>query len=68
MPPEETSLTWSPASPRPSWGCWAPPVGLLLGRQSGAWDREKKGGLTLPWPFVSLRAQKVLSLPEQKGA
>ena len=68
MPPEETSLTWSPASPGPSSGCWAPPMGLLLGRLNGAWDQEKKDRLTLPWPFLSLRAQKVLRLPEQKGA
>ena len=64
----DSSLTWSPTSPGPSWGHWVPPMGLLLGRLNGAWGQEKQSSLALPWLYLSLRAQKDPSLPEQKGA
>lgn len=62
-----SSLTWSPASPGPSWGQWIPTKGLLLERLNGGLGQGRQSSLALLWPYLSLRAQKDLSLGSGSG-
>lgn len=65
---QETSPDLLSTSPWSQLGVLGPTHGASTWKTEWGLGSENKGGLTLPWPFLSLRAQKVLSLPEQKGA